>query len=231
MPLTCIAIDDEPLALKLIQEYASVIPALQLLQTFEDAISAVDFLNNNKVDILFVDINMPDITGIELVRSLDEKPMVIFTTAYKKFAYESFELDAIDYLLKPIDFTRFSKAAQKAIDYNTYKKAQNQTETACVFVRSEYKMLKVMFDDIEYVEGLEDYVKIHIKSNKPILTLATLKTFIEKLPADRFLRIHRSYVIPVQEVVSVLNKKVLLKSNKELPIGVTYTEALGKLLG
>lgn len=229
MLLTCIAIDDEPLALKLMKEYVSKIPALQLLETFEDAISAIDYLKKHKVNILFVDINMPDITGIELVRSLDEKPMVIFTTAYKKFAYEGFELDAIDYLLKPIDFARFNKAAQKAIDYYAYKKAKNATETACVFVRSEYKMLKVMFDDIEYVEGLEDYVKIHIKNQKAILTLATLKTFIEKLPSEKFLRIHRSYVIPVDEIVSVYNKKVLLKSRKELPIGITYSNVINKL--
>lgn len=229
MLLTCIAIDDEPLALKLVKEYVSKIPALQLLETFEDAISAIDYLNKHKVNILFVDINMPDITGIELVRSLDEKPMVIFTTAYKKFAYEGFELDAIDYLLKPIDFTRFNKAAQKAIDYYAYMKAKNTTESACVFVRSEYKMLKVMFDDIEYVEGLEDYVKIHIKNQKPILTLATLKAFIEKLPSEKFVRIHRSYVIPVDEVISVYNKKVLLKSRKELPIGITYSNVINKL--
>jgi two-component system LytT family response regulator len=229
MLLTCIAIDDEPLALKLIKEYVSKIPALQLLETFEDGISAIDYLNKHKVNILFVDINMPDITGIELVRSLDEKPMVIFTTAYKKFAYEGFELDAIDYLLKPIDFTRFNKAAQKAIDYYAYKNAKSATESACVFVRSEYKMLKVMFDDIEYVEGLEDYVKIHIKNQKPILTLATLKTFIEKLPSENFLRIHRSYVIPIDEVVSVYNKKVLLKSRIELPIGITYSDIINKL--
>lgn len=229
MRLTCIAIDDEPLALKLIKEYVSKMPALVLLDTFEDAITAIDYLNKHNVNILFVDINMPDITGIELVRSLEEKPMVIFTTAYKKFAYEGFELDAIDYLLKPIDFTRFNKAAQKAIDYHAYKKAKSATESACVFVRSEYKMLKVMFDDIEYVEGLEDYVKIHIKNQKAILTLATLKTFIEKLPNEKFVRIHRSYVIPVDEVVSVYNKKVLLKSRKELPIGITYSGVINKL--
>src|SRR5262245_33186302 len=126
MPLKCIAIDDEPLAIELIKEYISRSPGLELVQSFDDAISGGEFLRNNHVDLLFVDINMPDITGIDLVRSLDEKPMVIFTTAHKKFAVEGFELDAIDYLLKPIQFERFSKAVAKAIEFSQYRKQAKQ---------------------------------------------------------------------------------------------------------
>src|SRR6187402_948271 len=154
--LKCIAIDDEPLALELIKKYVSRIPALQLLHTFEDALSGAEFLNSSVVDILFIDINMPDITGIELVRSLGKKPIVIFTTAYKNFAFEGFELEALDYLLKPIDFDRFSKAVDKAIDYHKYKNNTSIEEnTASLYVYSEYRMVKIDLKDIDYIESME----------------------------------------------------------------------------
>ena len=222
MSLKCIAVDDEPLALQLIASYVKKIPALQLLQTFEDAVSASEYLRSTAVDILFIDINMPDITGIELVRSLTTKPLIIFTTAHKKFAYEGFELEAVDYLLKPIDFPRFSKAVQKAIDFHEYKNAPKNIQQESIFVRSEYKMIRVDVDNIEYIEGLEDYIKIHITDSRPILTLSTLKAFVEKLPADKFVRIHRSYIVPYAKIKTVVNKKIKLSSNTELPISDTY---------
>lgn len=228
MALKCIAIDDEPLALELIKSYVGKIPALQLLQTFDDAISGGEYLRNNKVDLLFADINMPDITGIELVKSLEQRPAVIFTTAHKKFAYEGFELEALDYLLKPIDFERFKKSAMKAIDFINYKNAIKGSLSDSIFVRSEYKMLKIAFNEIEYIESLEDYIKIHINNARPILTLMTLKAISEKLPSDRFIRIHRSYVIPLNKIKSVLNKKVTLTSAKELPVSDTYISELNK---
>lgn len=224
MVLKCIAIDDEPPALDLIAAYIERTPQLQLLQTFDDAISAGEFLRNTPVDLLFVDINMPDITGIELVKSLEEKPMVIFTTAYKKFAYEGFELDAVDYLLKPIDFTRFSKAVSKAQEYNEYR---NNSQTAAanhLFVRSEYRVIKINLDDIEYIESLEDYIKIHLVADRPVMTLMPLKKVLEKLPGDKFRRIHRSYIVAVPKVKSVLHRKVQLDSGKELPISDSYAD-------
>ena len=143
MPLKCIAIDDEPLALELIKNYVGRIPELQLLHTFDDALSGAEFLKKGTVDLLFVDINMPDITGVELVRSLEQRPMVIFTTAYKNYAYEGFELEAMDYLLKPIDFNRFSKAVDKAIEYHKYKNAapaEDNTESLYVYSEYTYKL-------------------------------------------------------------------------------------------
>ncbi|MBL7744437.1 MAG: response regulator transcription factor [Chitinophagaceae bacterium] len=220
--IRCIAIDDEPPALELIREYVSGFPALQLVQTFDDAISGGEFLRKNPIDLLFVDINMPDITGLDLVKSLQEKPMIIFTTAHRKFAVEGFELDAIDYLLKPISFERFSKAVNKTIEYYEYKHHTKKETADNLFVYSEYRMVKIGLREIEYIESLEDYIKIHLTGAKPILTLMTLKGVLEKLPADKFKRIHRSYIVAIDKVNSILNRKAKLQSNVELPISDSY---------
>ena len=222
--LKCIAIDDEPLALELMQKYISKFPNLQLVQCFEDAISGAEFLKKHPVDLLFVDINMPDITGIDLVRSLTDKPMVIFTTAYKNFAFEGFELEALDYLLKPIDINRFSKAVEKAQEFYQYKHAQENTpQQESLYVYSEYRMVKINLDDIEYIESMEDYIKIHTSmSAKPILTLMPLKKVLEKLPVDQFQRVHRSYVVAVGKIKSIQNRKIQLAA-AELPISDSYS--------
>ena len=224
MQLKCVAIDDEPLALELLQEYISRFPQLKLVHTFDDAISAVELLRNTRVDLLFIDINMPDITGIDLVRSLQEKPLVIFTTAHKQFAIEGFELDAVDYLLKPINFDRFTRAVNKAIDYYKYKNTPLQEETDSLFVHAEYKLVKIPLNDIEYIESLEDYIKIHIAGAKPVLTLLSMKKVLEKLPADKFQRIHRSYIVAVSRVKAIQNRKVQLSSAVELPISDSYVQ-------
>lgn len=226
--LKCVAIDDEPLALSLVKQYISRIPAIELVKTFDDAVSAAEFLRNNQVDILFLDINMPDISGIDLARSLENKPFIIFTTAYKKFAYEGFELDAVDYLLKPIEFSRFAKAVQKAIALQQQKNFTKTPEDEFLFVRSEYRMLKIDLNSIEYIEGLEDYIKIHVSNSKPVLTLMTMKAVLEKLPPAKFKRIHRSYIIASAKVVSILNKKVTLASSKELPVSDSYIEFINE---
>ena len=224
MQIKCVAIDDEPLALELIKEYTAKFPELKLVQTFDDAISGAEFLRGHDIDVLFIDINMPDITGIDLVRSLEKKPLTIFTTAYKKFAFEGFELEAIDYLLKPIDFARFSKAVSRAVEFYQYKQSTKPGNVESLFVRSEYRMIKVDFDKIQFIEGLEDYIKIHVEGDKPVLTLMTLKTVLEKLPADRFRRIHRSYIVAVDRVKSILNRKALLDSGVELPVSNNYLD-------
>ncbi len=222
MPLRCIAIDDEPLALEVIRSYVQEFPALELIATFDDALIASEFLKSTPVDLLFADIQMPDISGLDLVRSLKEKPMVVFTTAHKKFAYEGFELEALDYLLKPIDMKRFSRAIQKAIEYHAYQHSSGQEPKESVFVYSEYKMVKIRIDDIEYIESLEDYIRIHLTGAKPIMTLMPLKKMVEKLPADKFKRIHRSFVVSTERIKYILNRKVGLVSGKELPIGESY---------
>ncbi|MCC8411231.1 LytTR family DNA-binding domain-containing protein [Mucilaginibacter sp. UR6-1] len=222
--LKCIAIDDEPLALTLISTYVSRIPTLQMLHTFENAIAGAEFLRNNEVDLLFIDINMPDITGIDLVHSLEKKPMVVFTTAYKNYAYEGFELEAIDYLLKPIDFNRFTKAVDKAVEYHGYKNnAGTPAHDENIYVYSEYRMVKITISEVEYLESMEDYVKIHLADGKVILTLMPMKKLLEKLPADKFRRIHRSFAVAVNKVRSIQGRKVFLKDTS-LPISDSHAD-------
>jgi len=222
MTYRCVAVDDEPLALDIIKAYVAKIPALTLVQTFDDAIAASEFLRATAIDILFVDIQMPDVTGIDLVRALEKKPVVIFTTAHKNYAYEGFQLDAIDYLLKPIAFENFSKAARKAIDYLEYSNKPASAPEESLYVYSEYKLVKINLGDIEYIESLEDYIKIHIADSKPILTLMSMKKVLEKLPENKFKRIHRSFIVPITKVASVQNRKAFLTSGKELPISDSY---------
>jgi two-component system LytT family response regulator len=228
MQLKCIAIDDEPLALELIRQYVDRVPELQLVQTFDDAITGGEFLRANTVDLLFIDINMPDITGIELVRSLKNKPATIFTTAYKKFAFEGFELEAVDYLLKPISFERFLKAVKRVIDFHAVKYPAKTSTSEHFFVRSEYRMVKIELDEIDYIEGLEDYIKIHLANAKPVLTLMTLKSVLEKLPEEKFKRIHRSYIIPVSKIQSILNRKLTLTNGAELPVSDSYVSFINE---
>jgi len=222
MNLKCIAIDDEPLALNLIKNYAARIPALHLVQTFSDAISGAEFLRNNHVDLLFLDINMPDISGLDLVHSLKEKPLIIFTTAYKNFAFEGFELEAIDFLLKPISFERFSKGVQKAIEHFVHNAEPAEESSESLLVYSEYQRQKIALSDIEYIESSGKYIKIHLVKGKPVLSLVSLSKVLEKLPTTKFRRIHRCFIVPVSRVKSISNQKVRLASGQELPIGKTY---------
>lgn len=231
MSLTCVAIDDEPLALELIRSYVARMPDVQLQGAFEDAISGIEYLTRKHPDLVFLDINMPDISGIELAKALKEKPMIIFTTAHKQFAFDGFELEAVDYLLKPIDFDRFSKAVYKAIDVKKYKaSADSSQEESVIYVHSEYRMIKIVLKDVEYIESMEDYIKIHLVNDKPVLTLMSLKKVLELLPEQQFRRIHRSYIIPVSRIRSVQNKKVQL-SHVLLPIGESYVEQVKGWLG
>ena len=220
MQIRSVVIDDEPLALQLMQDYISRFPVLKLVQTFEDAITGTEFLRVHPVDLLFLDIHMPDITGLEVVRSLPEKPLLIFTTAYKNFALDGFELNAVDYLLKPIPFERFEKAVNKAVEYYRFKTGTGKKEEA-LFVRSEYQLVRIELDEIEYIESVEDYLKIHRTGTRPVMTLMTMKAILEKLPQQGFKRIHRSYIVPVSKIRSIANRKIRLTS-VELPVSDSY---------
>lgn len=222
MQLTCIAIDDEPLALDIIRNYVNRTSQLKLLQVFENAVSGGEYIRQNNVDLVFLDIHMPDISGLDLVRSLETKPIIIFTTAYKKFAYDGYELDAIDYLLKPISIERFQKAVNKAVEYYQYLYAPKERAEEAVFIYSEYRLVKVLLQDIEYIESLEDYIKIVQSNGDSIMTLMPLKKMMEKLPSTSFHRIHRSYIVAANKVNSILKKKVTLQSGKEIPISDSY---------
>ncbi|BAV08663.1 two component transcriptional regulator, LytTR family [Filimonas lacunae] len=223
MPLRCIAIDDEPLALEVIRDFAERINEMELVAAFEDAVSASEFIRTTgNIDLILIDIQMPAITGIQLIQSLQHKPLFIFTTAYKEFAFEGFEMNAVDYLLKPIAFERFEKAITKAIDMHRLKQQKPSLPEGSLMVYAEYNMVKINYVDIEYIESVQDYIRIHIKNSKPIMTLLPLKKVLEKLPEQLFQRIHRSYIVAVNEIQAILHKKIKLTSGTELPVGESY---------
>lgn len=222
MEIKFIVIDDEPPALQVIKTYAQEFPWLKLQHTFTDAISAAEYLRHSQVDLIFLDIHMPDINGLDLARGLTFRPMIIFTTAYKQYAFDGFELDAIDYLLKPIPFQRFEKAVQKAQLHQQQHMLPVAAESLLVY--SSYHMVKIPLHEIIYIESLEDYIRIHLTQQAPVLTLMTMKKMQEKLPAARFRRIHRSYIVSVDKVRSVLNRKVTLSSSAELPVSDSYSD-------
>ncbi len=223
----CIAIDDEPLALQLISEYCSKISFLKLEKIFTNTDEANAYLQNNTVDLLFLDIQMPDINGMQFYKNLSKKPPVIFTTAYKDFAAEGFNVDAVDYLLKPFEYDRFLKACYKANEYLDFLSSQ-ELQLNSIFVKVNYEIMKINLKDIELIEALDDYIKIYIKPN-PVLTLMTLKSIQEKLPARDFARVHRSFIVPLG-LIEKFSKTKLWISGKEIPIGSSYSGVYDQLL-
>lgn len=223
----CIAIDDEPLALQLISEYCSKISFLKLEKIFTNTDEANAYLQNNTVDLLFLDIQMPDINGMQFYKNLSKKPPVIFTTAYKDFAAEGFNVDAVDYLLKPFEYDRFLKACYKANEYLDFMSSQ-ELQLNSIFVKVNYEIMKINLKDIELIEALDDYIKIYIKPN-PVLTLMTLKSIQEKLPARDFARVHRSFIVPLG-LIEKFSKTKLWISGKEIPIGSSYSGVYDQLL-
>ena len=227
MAIKCVAIDDEPLALQLIKAYIEKTPSLQLLQVFEDAVSADEFLQMHPIDLLFADIQMPDFNGLDLFRALESKPMIIFTTVHRKFAFEGFELQAIDYLLKPVSFDRFTKAVAKAEEYYKFKNSAASNEEY-LYVYSEYKLIKIDLNEIEFIESLEDYIRIHLTSGKPILSLMPIKRVLQRLPPEKFQRVHRSYIVSVNKIKGVNNKRVILAA-AQVPVSDSYLDVVRKL--
>ena len=230
--IRCIAIDDEALALDLIEDNIRKVPFLELVKRCKSAFEAMEFLQNEKIDILFLDIQMPDITGIQFLKSLQNRPLVIFTTAYEKYALEGFELDVIDYLLKPFSFDRFLKAVTRARDYLHLKETASSQETTnenkstadFIFVKADYKLVKIDFNEILYIEGLKDYIKIYT-GGKPVLTLMSLKSLEEKLPSEDFVRVHRSYIVAVKKI-QFIQRNFIHIGDKEIPVSDNYKEQL-----
>lgn len=227
--MQCIAIDDEPLALELISTYCSEINFLELKTCFSKTSEALQFIKSNPVDLLFLDIQMPDISGIDFYKNLEQKTMVIFTTAYSEYAVEGFNLSAVDYLLKPFDIERFKKAVNKAKEFYDYNKKDNN-ETNYIFVRADYSLIKIDCNEIMYIESVDDYLKIHLSGKKPIMTLSTLKAIEEKLPTQHFVRVHRSYIVALNKIESVRGKNIHLQ-NTEIPISNKYEAEFFKVYG
>jgi len=223
MIIKCIAVDDEPLALDIIKDYISQVPFLKLMKTFNDGISVLEYLASNNVDLIFLDIEMGGLSGTQLLKTLQKKPKVIMTTAFRNYAVDAFDLDVTDYLLKPFSFERFLKAVEKSC--NSLKEGQNDHAQATsgkdfFFVKSGYKILKVNFNDILYIEGLSEYIIIKTKTVN-IITLQSFKNIEKTLPESGFIRIHKSYLVSLSKIDSVEGQNVVV-ANKQLPIGNKY---------
>lgn len=222
---TCMAIDDEYPATQIIQAYVDKTPQLNLICTFTSAPKALQFLSTNPVDILFLDIQMPDINGLEFSQNLIFKPKIIFTTAYDQYALEGFNVDAVDYLLKPFSLSRFSKAVSKAvhlIDLESISKTNPLETEDYIVIKSDYKLHKIDYHDIDYIEGLKAYVSFFV-NGKRYITLESLKNLEQKLPNHRFLRVHKSFIVPLEKI-KALNGNLLELATKQIPIGKSYKE-------
>jgi len=217
----CIAIDDEPMALEVIKAYCEDIPFLKLTNTFTQPSLAKKYLKKFPVDLIFLDIEMPDINGIDFYKSIHQDAMVVFTTAHKDYAVEGFNLNAVDYVLKPLEFDRFVLACKKANDFFEYNKTSTIKTHNYLYVRAEYALVKIPFEDILFFETMDDYIRIHTENNEPVLTLMSMKKMMQKLPASEFIRVHRSFIVPFSKVDSVRAKTITIKNN-EIPIGTCF---------
>lgn len=219
--ITCAIVDDEPMALNLVESYVNKTPFLELKQKCSSAIEALEFIKNESVDLLFLDIQMPDLTGIEFSKMLPKDTRVIFTTAFDQYALEGFKVEALDYLLKPFDYAEFLAAANKAYTWFSLTKTSAAApvvlseEKAFLFVKSEYKQLRIKLADVLYFEGLKDYIKIWLKDNpKPILTLMSLKSIEEELPDTHFMRVHRSFIVALKHIEVIERSQIVINSQR-----------------
>lgn len=245
MILNCIAVDDEPLALGLVCAFVEQTPFLKLTGRYSSAVEALGGLQEQKVDLIFLDIQMPNLNGIELARVLDSrganKPRIIFTTAYNQFALEGYKVDALDYLLKPFNYEEFLHAANKALSYaELLQRSTNNVTTAApdeqrieddyLFLKIEYQLVRIALKDILYIEGLKDYVKIYLQGiEKPLLSLTSLKSLEEKLPSKRFMRVHRSFIVSLDKINSI-TRNALQIGKVNITVGDQYKDAFGLFL-
>jgi DNA-binding LytR/AlgR family response regulator len=225
--IQAIALDDETPGLAVIENFCSQTDFVQLNKTFNQPSEALKYLQQFPVDLLFLDIQMPTITGLEFYKQVKQNTMVIFTTAYSQYAVEGFNLQAVDYLLKPFTFERFLQAANRAKDFYEYEHQAGKSTENFLFVRADYSLIKINVKDILLVEGLDDYLRIHLQNQKPVITRMTMKVMLEKLPVTDFVRVHRSFIVPFSRVSNVRNKTLMLE-NREVPIGASYEEEFMK---
>ena len=233
--INVIIVDDEPLALDVLETYIEKLPKLNLVQRCNNAIEANEALENHDIDLMFLDIQMPQLTGTDFLKTLSKPPLVIFTTAYANYALEGFELNAVDYLLKPISLERFMKAVNKAVEQFELQNNSSGGDTSdkkeqsdFIFVKADKKLIKIKYDDILYIEGLKDYVIIRMESGR-VITLQTMKSLEEKLPEHLFKRIHRSYIVGIDKIKAVVGNMVEVVEKgqaKHLPVGKNYRDQL-----
>lgn len=233
--IRCLVVDDEPLALDIIEDYIAKVPFLELVKSTTSAIEGLSLVQNDGIDLVFLDVQMPELTGLQFLKIMNGKCDVILTTAYSQYALEGYELDVIDYLLKPIAFDRFYKAAQKVL-----QQRQNSSPITLpapiispqahnfIFVKTEHKIQKIYLDDILYIEGLKDYISIFSKTER-IITLQNMKKMEEALPAGRFIRVHKSYIVALDKIDSIERSRIQI-ADKIIPVGDTYREGFFRLV-
>ncbi|MGS0528097.1 LytR/AlgR family response regulator transcription factor [Zobellia nedashkovskayae] len=217
--LTCMIVDDEPMALNLVESYVEKTPFLKLKKKCSSAIEALQFIKTETVDVLFLDIQMPDLSGLEFSKMLPKHTRVVFTTAFDEYALEGFKVEALDYLLKPFDYAEFLSAANKALEWFTLVKGNSQTSVSdkkeFLFVKSEYKQVRIKLSDVLYFEGLKDYIKIWLKDNpKAILTLMSLKSLEEELPQTEFMRVHRSFIVSLKNIEIIERSQIIINKQR-----------------
>ena len=220
-----IAIDDEPLALEQIGEYIQKTPFLKLTGLFDSALKAIEFLSATPVDLMFVDINMPDLSGVDFVKSLENPPKIVFVTAYGDHALEGFRVDALDYLLKPISYGDFLKSANKVKSWFTatlQDPAEIRSDKSFLFIKSDYKILRINFDDIKYIEGMNEYIRIFLTNSKPVMTLMSMKAIENLLPPDRFMRVHRSYIVSLSKISVIERNRIVFDGKIYIPVSEQY---------
>lgn len=226
--IKCIAVDDEPLALTQLTDYISRVPFLELVASCQDAFEAMKVLSEEEVDLIFLDINMPDLSGLDLVRSLIVKPLIVFTTAYSQYAIDGFKLDAVDYLLKPFDFHDLLKTADKTRKYMelrpvTDNDPMQQSGDGSLFVRADSKVIRINISEIKYIEGMSEYVRIFIEGgDKPVIALLSMKKIEEHLPPHQFMRVHRSYIVNLQKITEISRLRIIFGNNVYIPVGDNY---------
>jgi len=233
MKIKCLAIDDEPLALQQISAYIDSTQFLEKMALCQSAFEAIEFTDQQPVDLMFVDINMPDLNGLDFVKSLKNKPYIIFTTAYSEYALEGFKVDAVDYILKPISYDEFLRAVNKVRDrMTTTAAATSETVTMnkeSLFVKSEYKLIRIQLADIKYIESANEYIQIHLETEKPITTLVRLKTIEGELPKDKFMRVHRSFIVNLEKV-KVIDRNRIVFDKVYIPVGEQYKDEFQKFV-
>jgi two-component system LytT family response regulator len=231
--IKCLAVDDEPLALELLEDNISKVPFLQLIAACDNVRDAMKVMQGQSIDLIFLDIQMPGLTGLQFIESMTEKPMIILITAYKQYALEGYNLDVLDYLVKPVSLDRFIKACNKANQLFELKSGRKSGGASArleyIFVNADYKLIKITLADIIYVEGLKDYIKIHLKSAQhAVVTRMPIKTIEEQLPPGQFIRIHKSYIVSVSFITAIRKSGVFLDA-LELPLSDTYRDAVSAL--
>ena len=240
--IRCITIDDEPLALIQLTGYIEKVPFLKLVKACNSALEALDLLAKDPVDLIFADINMPDLNGVDFVKSLVNKPIIIFTTAYTEYAIEGFRVNALDYLLKPFGYNEFLKAANKALhQYELQAKIQQHPLPASpevpaengnnnLFIKADYKMIRLDMNKIIYMESQNEYIRIFFEDQKPVMTLLSMKKLEERLPAERFMRVHRSYIVNLEKITAVANNRIISGKDTYIPIGNQYKDKFNEYL-